>query len=123
MSRKYPWFIAAAGVLTAGAHAQNHNAINQPLVTDRPDFTESTDAVPYGLFQLEVGYTFTHDRESGVRNQTHTSPELLLRAGLAQDFELRIGWAGYVWSRTPPSLRHNNARRAPYDPSAHPDPA
>ena len=69
-----------------------------PLVTDRPDFTESTDAVPTGRLQLEGGYTFTFDREGSDRVRGHTAPELLLRLGLAENFELRLGWEGYTWS-------------------------
>lgn len=69
-----------------------------PLVTDRPDFTESTDAVPYGHFQLEMGYTFTYDREQTDRVHSHTAPEGLLRLGMLENFELRIGWDGYQWS-------------------------
>ncbi|MCH8913289.1 MAG: hypothetical protein IIA33_06935, partial [Planctomycetes bacterium] len=67
-------------------------------MTDRPDFTESTDAVPRGHFQLEMGYTFTYDREKTDRVRDHTAPEFLLRVGLFDDFELRLGWAGYSWT-------------------------
>ena len=69
-----------------------------PLVTDRPDFTESTDAVPTGRIQLEAGYTFTYDREGENRLRDHTAPELLLRIGVAEDLELRFGWDGYSWT-------------------------
>ena len=72
--------------------------LTEPLVTDRPDFTESTDAVPRGRFQLEMGYTFTYDREEKDRVRNHTAPEFLLRVGLFDDFELRLGWEGYSWS-------------------------
>ena len=47
--------------------------LTEPLVTDRPDFTESTDAVPRGHFQLEMGYTFTYDRERKERRRDHTT--------------------------------------------------
>jgi hypothetical protein len=70
------------------------------LVTDRPDFTESTDAVPTGHLQLEMGYTFSYDREGKTRVRTHTAPEFLLRVGVAHDFELRLGWEGYSFSDT-----------------------
>ncbi len=69
------------------------------LVTDRPDFTESTLTVPRGRFQLEAGYTFTSDKEDGVRTKDHTFPEVLLRVGLVDDVELRIGWSGWSLSR------------------------
>ncbi len=73
---------------------------DEPLVTDRPDFTESTDAVPVGRLQLEMGYTFTKDNEPGVRARDHTTPELLLRLGLIEDVELRLGWDGYGFTHT-----------------------
>lgn len=69
-----------------------------PLVTDRPDVTESTDAVPRGRVQLEMGYTFTYDREGRARTRSHTAPEGLLRIGLFEDFELRLGWDGYTFT-------------------------
>jgi len=72
--------------------------IDEPLITDRPDFTESTEAVPWGRFQLEAGYTFTYDREGSNRLRDHTLPEFLLRVGIVEDFELRLGWAGYSFT-------------------------
>ncbi|MCH7701358.1 MAG: transporter [Planctomycetes bacterium] len=69
-------------------------------MTDRPDFTESTDAIPTGHAQLEMGYTFTLDRESKTRARSHTAPEFLLRLGVASNLELRLGWEGYHWSET-----------------------
>ncbi|MCG3130245.1 MAG: hypothetical protein FLDDKLPJ_00999 [Phycisphaerae bacterium] len=77
-----------------------------PLVTDRPDFTESTETVAPRWFQLEGGYTFTYDREGRQRRREHGAPELLLRAGLAERVELRLGWAGYAWTE----LREDVAR-------------
>ncbi len=77
--------------------------LDEPLVSDRPDFTESAVAVPYGRIQLEGGYTFTYDSGDGIRTQDHTYPELLLRVGLVEDFELRLGWVG--WSHTEESFR------------------
>lgn len=71
--------------------------MSEPLVTDRPDFTESTETIPPGHVQLELGYTFTVDRESDVRVRDHTAPELLLRIGVHDRVELRLGWEGYAW--------------------------
>lgn len=69
-----------------------------PLVSDRPDVTESAEAVPPEHVQLEGGYTFTHDREGNDRVREHAAPELLLRWGLVENVELRFGWDGYSWS-------------------------
>lgn len=74
-------------------------AIDAPLVTDRPDFTESTEAVPFGRAQIEMGYTYTHDG-GGDSLRQHTAPELLVRVGLVRNVELRIGWTGFVRSDT-----------------------
>lgn len=58
-----------------------------PLVTDRPDFTESASTVAPGLVQLETGYTFSR---SGDARQ-HDVGELLLRVGVRERIELRLG--------------------------------
>jgi len=100
------WFMAADLARAQGdAQARDRSVfgrpaapLDEPLVTDRPDFTESTDAVPFGRLQIEMGYTFTYDREHDERTRDHTGPELLIRAGLFDNFELRIGWDGYAWS-------------------------
>ena len=78
--------------------AQTTDPMQEPLITDRPDFTESTETIPPGHFQLEAGYTFTYDRERKDRVRDHTAPELLMRIGLMDNFELRIGWDGYSWT-------------------------
>jgi hypothetical protein len=68
--------------------------LDEPLQTDRPDFTETPSTVPYGRMQLEGGYTFAYDDEDGHRVSEQTVPEFLLRVGLVEGFELRVGWEG-----------------------------
>jgi hypothetical protein len=64
-----------------------------PLVTDRPDFTESSVTVGRGVVQLETGYTFSYDSEGNESTTHHSFPETLLRIGMfAEWFELRIDW-------------------------------
>jgi len=70
-----------------------------PIETDRPDFTEGPTPVARGWTQLETGYTFTHDDEDGVETTDHTFPEILVRHGLAENFELRLGWEGFSSTR------------------------
>ena len=63
----------------------------QPMATDRPDFTEASSTVGTGLTQIEMGYTFTHDRDNGAETQSHSYPESLFRIGMFADwFEWRI---------------------------------
>lgn len=69
---------------------------SEPLVTDRPDFTESALTVPKGLSQGEFGVTTTRagdDRETGFG-------ELLLRIGIHQRMELRVVAPTYLSTRT-----------------------
>lgn len=66
------------------------------LVTDRPDQTESASIVPRGRGQIEIGWSFTQDDESGVDVETFEGPGTLLRLGVHDRAEIRIGWDGYV---------------------------
>lgn len=69
-----------------------------PLITDRPDQTESAAVVPRGLVQIEGGWGYARDVEAGVEVQAHTLPQMLLRIGIVQGLEGRVGFAG--WTRT-----------------------
>ncbi len=84
--------------------------MDEPLVTDRPDFTESTLTIPAGHLQLESGYTFTYDREGDRRAKDHTFPEILLRVGIVEDVELRVEWAGWSFNEELFSERNDNGR-------------
>lgn len=83
---------ALAGALLAGspgtAPAQSAGS---PLVTDRPDATESATAVQPGRFQLEAGYTATRAGSLTL----HSLGEALLRLGLVEGAELRLGLNSY----------------------------
>ena len=64
--------------------------LDEPIVTDRPDFTEASSVVGKGVAQLEVGYTFVRGNDG---SDNHSYPEPLLRYGLLKDWlELRVGW-------------------------------
>ncbi len=91
MSRWILWTGLVFAALSKSSTAQ------EALVTDRPDFTESTETVKLGRFQLEGGYTFTRIDN----NKEHTLGELLLRIGARQRLELRIGISSYALTRSP----------------------
>ncbi len=75
-----------------GNDAEGGPDLDAPLVTDRPDFTEASSTVGRGVAQLEVGYTYTYDDDSGT-TKSHSYPEPLLRYGILEDWlELRLGW-------------------------------
>lgn len=66
-----------------------------PLITDRPDQTESTSIVAPGFVQLEAGWTWEQRREGTVRLRTHTVPSLLARVGVSKRLEARLGFPGF----------------------------
>lgn len=64
----------------------------EPLVTDRPDFTEASVTVGKDVLQIEFGYTFTQDDAGGVRERSHSWGEPLFRYGVLEDWlEFRFG--------------------------------
>lgn len=68
----------------------------QPLTTDRPDFTEASSTVGRGRVQLEAGYTLGYDDTAGTVTRAHSFPETLWRIGVTDDIEFRIGWTYLV---------------------------
>jgi hypothetical protein len=56
------------------------------LITDRPDFTESVEAVPSGRVQVEGGITYAREGDEDAA----TVPELLARIGIMPRAELRL---------------------------------
>ena len=59
--------------------------LDEPLVTDRPDFTEASSTVGLGVAQLEFGYTYVFDDDGTVSTKSHSYPETLLRYGIFAD--------------------------------------
>lgn len=67
--------------------------LDEPLVSDRPDFTEASTTVGLGVWQLEAGYTYTFDRDGSDHEKQHSFPETLLRVGIfAEWLELRVAY-------------------------------
>jgi hypothetical protein len=73
-------------------------ADSPPLVSDRPDFTESAVTIPKGRIQLEGGAT--SERSDGA--DAIAAGELLARIGLTDRWELRLG-AG-SWEEIDPDV-------------------
>ncbi|MDR7050031.1 hypothetical protein J2X54_002486 [Duganella sp. 3397] len=59
------------------------------IVTDRPDFVESSDVVGKGRFQIETSVAVERDKSNGFKLRTVSTPTLL-RLGIAEDWELRV---------------------------------
>ena len=78
-------------LLQTHAGAAPQNAID-PLITDRPDFTESTETVPVGMTQVEGGYTYSRTGQA----KQHSYGELLIRHALGRKMELRLEVPSYA---------------------------
>lgn len=63
------------------------------LVTDRPDFTESSEVVGHRIVQIESGLTF---EQTDRQTRQVTAPQLLVRVGVGSRFELRFAGDGVV---------------------------
>lgn len=86
MTTKARWTVTAHLLLACSALGQE-----DPLITDRPDFTESASTVAAGRFQLETGIGFS--TADGLDDLA--LGELLGRLGLSERLELRLGGNSY----------------------------
>ena len=81
-------------------HPLNVDASRDPweerIETDRHDFTQSPKTVGRGVGVIETGYTYFYEDTGEEIEQSHVTPELMLRLGLTEDIELRIHW-NYAW--------------------------
>jgi len=59
------------------------------IVTDRPDFVESSNVVGRGRFQIETSFALDRNKIDGIRERTYSTPTLL-RFGISDTLEARI---------------------------------
>jgi len=95
MKHRVLWMALTIALLPTLARAQENKP--DPIVTDRPDFTESAEVVPFQQLQLEGGYTFTRIS----RDREHTLGEFLLRVTTGRRTEFRAGLNSYTVTRSP----------------------
>jgi hypothetical protein len=72
-----------------------YGAGHDPLVTDRPDFVDSSSTVGKGIFQFETSIGFERTSLPGPDEKIRTTPTLL-RYGIFEGWELRLETAGAV---------------------------
>jgi len=73
--------------------AQNLSGLKEPIEPDRPDFTDGPGLVAPGHLQIETGYTYTR---TGAERASSLG-ELLLRYGVDDRWEARLGLNSYDW--------------------------
>ncbi|MFC4722990.1 transporter [Geojedonia litorea] len=64
----------------------------EPLITDRPDATESPSVMPKGFIQVETGAFYETYEENGLKSENYTYNTTLVRIGILNNLELRVGW-------------------------------
>ena len=69
---------------------------NERIETERHDFTQSTTVVGRGVTQVEFGYTFFQSSGETEVEDSHATPELLIRYGLTKKVEFRLRY-NEVW--------------------------
>jgi len=85
--RTAPTFLVLLGLM----EAKEDDGKEPIMQSDRPDAAFSSVNVPRGRLQLEMAYTYTHDRSEGANFRSHSFPELDVRYGLLEWLELRMG--------------------------------
>ena len=68
-------------------------SVGQQIITDRPDQTESSALIPKGLLQVETGSIFEEIEKFGVKEKSTTFNTTLLRYGLLDNLEFRVGFS------------------------------
>jgi hypothetical protein len=69
------------------------------IVTDRPDFVESSNVVGKGRFQIETSFALERNNANGLRDRVTSMPSLI-RIGLTDNVELRVETDGPTVARS-----------------------
>jgi hypothetical protein len=72
-------------------NAQETEKLYSDIITDRPDQTESPFLVPKNLLQVETGFLYSESSEGGFTEKESVYNSTLLRYGLIDNLELRLG--------------------------------
>ncbi|PWI29928.1 transporter [Flavobacteriaceae bacterium LYZ1037] len=64
----------------------------EPLITDRPDQTESPNLVSKRSIQIETGAAYEVFKNQNIKTENTTYNTTLVRYGLLSNLELRLGW-------------------------------
>jgi hypothetical protein len=75
------------------------NAAEDEIVTDRPDFVESSNVVGKGRFQIETSVAVDRNKADGIKDKTYSTPTLL-RYGIGETLELRLETDGRIRAST-----------------------
>ena len=72
--------------------SQEKNDALGALVTDRPDATEASSTVGKGVLQFETGGLYESFEDNNVKSENYTFNTMLIRYGILDNLEFRLGW-------------------------------
>jgi len=78
-------------LFTSLSYSQEQNDLGA-LVTDRPDATEASSTVGKGILQIETGGLYESFEENNIKSENYTYNTTLVRYGILDNMELRLGW-------------------------------
>jgi hypothetical protein len=73
----------------------SHVLALEPIDTDGPDFVESSEVVPKNYFQYELGMGAASGSKNSIQSALTSTP-LLMKYGIADNWELRIASDGFM---------------------------
>lgn len=79
-------------VMSLSVFSQEDTRQSEPLVTDRPDATEASSTVGQGVLQFETGGLYESFEDNNIKFENYTFNTMLIRYGLLDNLELRLGW-------------------------------
>ena len=79
-------------LLGAFQNGISQETTDDTIVTDRPDATEASSTVGKGILQFETGGLYTSFEDNGTKTEDYTYNTMLIRYGILENFELRLGW-------------------------------
>ena len=75
------------------------NSVSEDLIADRPDQTESPSLVSKGSIQIETGFFYENLENQNLKEKIYGYNTSLLRYGLLDNLELRLGF-DYLETKT-----------------------
>lgn len=87
-SKRKLLFLGFVALVTTNAWTQE----TTPMVTDRPTASASPLTVPKRSLQIETGGFYTSFEEDDFKTERYSFNTTLLRYGILDNFEFRLGW-------------------------------
>lgn len=92
MLKKLTNLLFFVGVLISPVLFAQTEVNTEPLITDRPDATEASSVVGKGILQIETGGLYESYEENNIKTENYIYNTTLVRYGISDNFEFRLGW-------------------------------